>query len=237
MGVLGHVGLLLGAVSGGGPTDPYFSYVKALLHFDGTNASTTFTDAIGHTFTRSGSVAQLDTSQYKFGPSSLYCDSTRSPVYSTSSDFVIGTGDFTMEGFFRGSTDQSNSDVFSNIATGTHTGAVGATVYINTSGSNGFYIQNNDTASFIGSLGLVNSQWYHLAIVREGTTLRAYLNGVQFFSVTDSRNLTSNAIYWGQSNGAQGLNGNYDECRLTIGYCRYSGGTTFTPPSAAFPDS
>ena len=55
---------------GGGGTDPNFSSVTSLLHFDGVDASTTFTDVKGKTWTASGS-AQLDTAQAKWGPSSL----------------------------------------------------------------------------------------------------------------------------------------------------------------------
>src|SRR3990167_7743345 len=45
------------------------SYTKLLLHMDGTNGSTTFTDEIGKTVTANGN-AQISTAQSKFGGAS-----------------------------------------------------------------------------------------------------------------------------------------------------------------------
>ena len=55
--------------AGGG--DPYFANVSLLLHCDGSDASTTFTDSSsnGHTVTASND-AQIDTAQSKFGGAS-----------------------------------------------------------------------------------------------------------------------------------------------------------------------
>ena len=49
------------------------AYTKSLLHFDGTDASTTFTDESGKTWTAHGN-AQIDTAQSVFGGASGYFD-------------------------------------------------------------------------------------------------------------------------------------------------------------------
>lgn len=51
-------------------TDPSYASVKALMHFEGADASTVITDEKGHYFFRNGN-AEIDTAQFKFGSASL----------------------------------------------------------------------------------------------------------------------------------------------------------------------
>ena len=74
-----------------------------LLHCDGTDASTTFTDSSSpaKTVTAVGD-AQLDTAQFKFGTASGLFDGTGDELTVTDhADFDFGTGDFTIEFFVR----------------------------------------------------------------------------------------------------------------------------------------
>jgi hypothetical protein len=74
--------------------------------------------------------------------------------------------------------------------------------------------------------------WYHLAVVRLGTSIRLYVDGV----------LAASAVTTGQLNVSDlsalligdGLNGWLDDVRVTKGVARYT--TDFTPPALAFPD-
>src|SRR5262245_47256258 len=65
---------LSGALADGNDT-----YTKVLLHFNGTDASTTITDdnsgGSAHTWTAAGN-AQIDTADYKFGAASGLFDGT-----------------------------------------------------------------------------------------------------------------------------------------------------------------
>ena len=55
----------------GGSADPYAANVISLLHFDGVNGSTTFTDQVpSRSWGRSGT-STISTAQSKFGGSSL----------------------------------------------------------------------------------------------------------------------------------------------------------------------
>ena len=81
-------------------TDPYWANVSLLLHFEGTDASTTFTDSSSHTrtFTVSGE-AQIDTAHYVFGTASGLFDGTGDYITDDTgadSDFAF-PGDFTIE--------------------------------------------------------------------------------------------------------------------------------------------
>ena len=80
----------------------YNASTVSLYHFNGSDTSTTMTDDLGHASTAAGN-AQLDTSQKKFGTASLLLDGTGDEVKSdaTSTDWTMGTGDFTAECWIR----------------------------------------------------------------------------------------------------------------------------------------
>ena len=76
------------------------AYTKSLLHMDGTDASTTFTDESGKTWTRGGD-AQIDTASYKFGGASGLFDGTTDRLsVPDSSDFNLAGG-FTCDCWIR----------------------------------------------------------------------------------------------------------------------------------------
>ena len=77
------------------------AFTKSLLHFDGADASTTFTDESGKTFTARGN-AQLDTAQQKFGTASGLFDGTGDYIDTPDhADWFLGTGDFTIDFWVR----------------------------------------------------------------------------------------------------------------------------------------
>ena len=65
--------------------DEYFDSVTLLLHFNGADASTTFTDSsnTGAVFEQGFTAPELDTAQKKFGSASLKCEQY---------DYIIGEG-------------------------------------------------------------------------------------------------------------------------------------------------
>ena len=72
-------------------------YTKSLLHFNGADASTTFTDESGKAWTASGH-AQIDTAQSVFGGASGLFDGTDDYIYAADSDdWNLGTLDFTVD--------------------------------------------------------------------------------------------------------------------------------------------
>ena len=80
------------------------SYTVALLHFNGADASTTFIDESGKTWTASGN-AQIDTAQSKFGGASGLFDGTGDSITTPDhADFDVGSGDFTVDFWMRQNT-------------------------------------------------------------------------------------------------------------------------------------
>src|SRR3990167_7227024 len=98
LNTLGHVQTI--ASKRGLATD---ANVTLLLHCDGTDASTTFTDnSISSHVTTANGNAQIDTAQSKFGGASGLFDGTGDYLsVPNSDDWDFGTGDFTVDMWLR----------------------------------------------------------------------------------------------------------------------------------------
>lgn len=236
--ILAHHGLLLAGA--GGATDPYWANVVALLHFDGTNGSTTFTDSKGlHTWTAAGS-AVLFTSEKKFGTASGDFRASGGTYITTTShaDFGFGTGDFTIEGqnFYSPGTSGVFQCMFDNRSASNE----GIGIYNGDSSSHP-YLDAYNASSIIASSSTSGNfgfgVWDHWAVTRASNTLRGFINGTQVFSITDSRTYASSAQpYIGNSYAlSQPSRSLLDEIRITKGVARYT--ANFSPPTAPFPNS
>ena len=209
-------------------TDPYFANVLLLMHCDGTNGSTTFTD--NSSYNRSITAyngAALSTTSPKFGTASALFDGVDDYVdVATSADWSMGTStDFTVEFWmYADSTDFNSTGI--GQAAGSYVINSGGSIY----GGNG--AANLCSASYAGYY----DQWVHVAFTRSGSTPRLFFNGTLV-------NVGSNYT-WGASStirlmsspvvGGYGK-GKIDELRITKGVARYT--ASFTPPTAAFPNS
>lgn len=242
MSVLAYLAQLLGVGASSG--DPNFANVSTLLHFDGTNASTTFTDSAGSPKTYSaGGNAQLSTGQKKYGSAALALDGAGDYITTPSNAaFDVGTGDFTVEcwAYVAGGLSAQRM-----LAAKTSGAGESPFFLYHTSGNKWAFTGYSSSAgvvaySAVGTTTVSTGQWYHVAGVRDGNTFRLYVNGVQEASAAYAGNLRSAAepfVVGGFDSGAQSLNGYIDDLRFTKGVCRYPGGTTFAPATAAFPNS
>jgi hypothetical protein len=222
--------------------DPSWEDVVLLLHCDGTNGSTTFTDSSNsaHTVTASGD-AQITTTNPKFGTGAMLFDGTGDyATVASSDDFTFGTGDFTFEAWIR-------------FPTGIFTGQAatyGRTLFDCRPGAvSGPYmaggLQANRLLGFsIGvSVALYSTTvldydtYYHVAITRSGTTARLFVDGIIEDTETSSLDITQTGIVlaYNQFLSTIGWMGSIDELRITKGVARYT--SDFTPPTDAFPDS
>ncbi len=217
------------------PTDPYFSNVVALLHMDGTDASTTFTDVKGNTFTPAGN-AQIDTSQSKFGGASGLFDGSGDYFTSgTITGMPLGTGDFTVEFFVRPAI--VGSGFAGLLATPSPSGYVSGGLYIRR--NNGLIqVTMNGSATVVAqaSAAWAANVWIHVAVTRESGSVRLFIDGVlQGSATTNTTNLTGTTVRFGYSTQDAGsYNGWADELRITKGVARYT--ANFTPPTEPFLD-
>jgi len=204
--------------------DIYFNNVSLLLHFDGANSSTTFTDSSENskTLTANGN-AQISTAQSKFGGASGLFDGSGDEVsFANSSDFAF-SGDFTIEAFvYIVVSDTTDRNIYITANNG------GLSF-----GLNGKKLQvgaNNVAYDVKTSADIATSQWVHVAASRSGTTLRLFVNGTQDGSATITRTYTSSGSHYIGSGGSLNyFNGYIDELRITKGVARYT--ANFTPPA------
>jgi hypothetical protein len=225
------------------PIDPFRSNVSLLLHGDGANGSTTITDSspTPKSVTAVGN-AQISTAvanPFSSSTGVIRFDGTGDYLAAnTNAAFGMETSDFTLEAWIRpdliSGSDRGIID-FRNTLGGLVNG--GAT-FIDSTAKLGFY----DGVTVYGLTGTAVSlnTWQHIAFVRLGNTLTVYLNGTQNFTASFNVNLgSSRPLGIGGSNtnlfkGSSPFSGYMDEVRITKGVARYT--STFTPPTAPFPD-
>lgn len=214
--------------SGGG--DPYWANVVSLLHFDGADGSTTFTDQTGKTWAANGN-AQIDAAQAKFGAASLLLDGVDDDTsHAGHADFGFGTGDFTWECFVRRA--NGTCVIFDNRTSGADTASI--TTFIDLSGNLCFY----RTATVTGSGATVPATtWTHVAWCRSSGTLRMFIGGIMVSATSMTSDMgSSRPMRIGRDVvGNADYSGHIDEVRITKGVARYA--AAFTPPTAPFPDS
>lgn len=221
-------------------TDPNFANVELLLHFDGANGSTTFTDnsSPAKTATVFGN-AQISTAQSKFGGASGLFDGTGDYLsYASDADFGFGTGAYTVEGWVRFTAAATYRCMFDNRTASNQ----GIAIYCDGSGTNesGRLLVASDVGIIAGAASTAfaaSSSFQHWAVTKSGTTVRGFIGGTQVWSITDSRTLASASTCFIGSTylGGQGFNGYLDDIRVTKGVARYT--ANFTAPTAAFPNS
>ena len=218
--------------------DPYFAQVPLLLHMDGTGGSFVDSGPFPKSLTSNGSAVQSAT-QSKWGGKSLFVEDSSKYVSLSSTDIVL-SGDFAMECwvYMLGS---ASSYVI--VEGRNNTAAYEDFVwYLHNGGYNGFVNAGGGGTRLDGTTALVpQNQWCHIAISREGSTIRAYVNGVKDATTASygSAITASSATLKIGSNGSQGQGfyGYIDDFRLTNGYHRGYTGSTITLPTAAFLDS
>lgn len=223
------------------PVDDGFTV--ALLHMDGADASTTFTDESGKSWTANGN-AQIDTAQSKFGGASGLYDGAGD--YLESADHA----DWQLDG-------GSNSNLWTVDFWVRFNGDPGT-------GDRGFVQQRVDNNNYWGILingnlfqfamrsGGVNlvsvtqtfnpadATWYHLAIVKNGTAgYMHFVDGTQVGSTTTDTDTIPNfagVLRVGRYTDSAGVdayhNGWIDELRISKGIARWT--SNFTPPAAPY---
>jgi hypothetical protein len=220
--------------------DLYYPSVSLLLHMDGSNGSTTFTDNSLNalTVTANGN-AQISTAQSKFGGSSLLLDGTDDFLSLSSNALFDLTGDFTIELFARLSSFANNPVLVGRWGASNRCWLLGvsSTQITFVTGNNGAIDQ---IITRTPSTSLLVNTWHHFAVTRLGSTVRIFLDGVQAgANGTASGNCSGVQTVVVGINGdgnVNDFNGYIDEVRITKGISRYNT-TSFTVPTTAFPNS
>lgn len=221
--------------------DASFDSVSLLLHMNGSNGSTTFTDSSvnGLTVTPNGNV-QISTAQSKFGGASAYFDGSGDFLaLASSSLFNFSSGAHTFEMWLYPTSFPGSGNSCRLLMFGSN-GQSSAFIPIQF-GSDG---KPSAGVPFAGTSGLTSSTafslntWQHYAIVMNGSNSSMYINGTQVASGTITQPTSSNnSVRIGYDTVAT-VDFNYagyvDDLRITKGVARYS--ASFTAPTLPFPD-
>lgn len=233
--------------------DPYFPYVPFLLSTTalGNANNNLFVDSSGAfgPISRSGNTTQGSFSPYATNWSNYFDGSGDYLSIPTSSSLNFGTGNWTVECWVYLSSRTTNYPlIFGNNRGSFTTDALaltasnsdnasyndkfvfawGSSGFSSPSAGNSFLLVSNATNS--------NNTWYHVALVRSGTSIKMYRNGVEVASATVSAGATfswgfnGSLIGGGNWDGANGyMNGYVSNLRVT-GSAVYTG--AFTPPTS-----
>ena len=146
-----------------------------------------------------------------------------------SSDFTMGDGDFTLEAWIYPTASGTNGAIFDYSSSTTATSAFDlrtagttARIYVRIGGS--VYNASNNNATL--------HQWHHIAAVRNGTSLKVYIDGKGGTSTTisGSLNSTSDPLSIGEIAGTYYYPGYISDARIIKGTALYT--SDFEPPTA-----
>lgn len=187
-----------------------------------TNPSLTFGSA----------VTTQATSPFTGGGNSYRFSSSVNSYITTpgSSDWAVGTGDFTVEWF----SNQSSTTQFQRIFTVGNYPSIKIGVSIE---SSTFYYWANNSYRYSSASSTGANIWYHFAVVRQSGVTKVYRNGVLRGSqITDTNNITDNTTTFviGNTNTFAtnaALVGDLTNFRFIKGLAVYTG--NFTVPTSA----
>jgi len=206
---------------------------ELLMHFDESNGSQNFVDSstYNRTFNWNGN-PYISNATSVFGGTSLYIDGYSSSIYPSSNggELALGTDDFTIEFWvYPENTPFGNNTcvILDYRSTGNAIGL--PVIYLSN-----FAIQFYDNGvNLIGGGFLYTSTWYHIAVTRNGTSTKMFINGTQTGSTyNDTKNYQSstNRPLIGNSFDGYPFAGYIDELRIVKGKAIYT--SNFTPPTA-----
>ena len=214
-------------------TDPYYSNVVLLLPLNGSNGSVVFTDySSGNRTLTAVGTASIATGQSKFGGASLYGSGITTSVRYTQAGsdqgFQFGTGDFTIEGWFRPDSVVSSLGNLWDFRPASING-VYITVYQN---DTGIILYVNAVDVYTVPSGVFSAAtWVHIALCRTSGITRFFINGIPAAtSYADTNSYSCGLFAVGGTSFS--TNGNFagyvDDFRITKGIARYD--TTFDVP-------
>jgi hypothetical protein len=212
------------------PTAPLTAITNTSLLLSATDAGIIDKSQSVQTLTLNGG-AKSSSTQTKYGNTAIYLDGTNDYLALESDTLSFGTADWTIEFwiYFTNANDSNYKYIFD--------------WRTNADTSNGWFFQRNtnvwefwNAASASISTGLTsstfsNNTWYHVAISRESSTLRFYVDGTYTGGGTDTSNYDSSNLTLGARYTDQQYFGAYvEDIRITKGLARYT--SNFTPPTA-----
>lgn len=211
-----------------------------LLSFDGENNSTVFTDSSCEPkpITKYGD-AKISTAQSKFGGASGLFDGFGDYLLVENSQSIsFGAQDFTIRAWVFPTTTGELAVLGKRDGPGSYSPICifirSSKIYVIGSFSGSSWGINSGFTN--GSIDIPSNQWTHIEVVRDGATLRTFVNGVAdyTFSVGTSTlmtNTTRLSVGASTTAGTNAFTGYIDDLEIVLGVAMHT--SAFTPPTVA----
>jgi hypothetical protein len=218
------------------------AFTTVLLHMDGDDAGTTFSDSnfggSAHTWTAAGN-AQIDTAESKFGGASGLFDGTGDCLTTPDSgDWDFGSGDFTIDLWFNRAGGNGTERIML-CQCNLDADLISFYVELSTANRAKASIRQSDltVCTVTGTTSFTAAGWHHVAFVRTGDTLKLFVDGTQEggdVAISGATRNSSAKLGVGRFGDFDGLywNGWLDEIRISKGIARWT--ANFTPPTSAY---
>ena len=210
------------------------------LHLNGTDSGIVDSSSNSHAVTISGDTAVVEGSPYDpTGPQSLSFDGNGDYIdVAANSSFDLGTGDFTMESWFKTTATSTDSYYRRMLLLDGPTGNNSSNIQLAFTADGKVNAWTTDgQIDILSSAGFNDGNWHHTAITRSGTTLTLWVDGASAGSVTTSQSFSPNGgsprprIGNYSGSGEQGdWNGSLADIRIVKGTAIYT--DIYTVPSA-----
>jgi len=214
--------------------DQYFSNVVLVCSFDSAFVDESFS---ANTITAYGTASTISTIDKKYGISSLYYDGTASGyLYTTASINNVLSGDFTIELWAKASTTSSTCYILANATSFSSNVWILEPTHITNPGKWCFFMHSIAATGspLISTSNSLTNTWTHIAITKQSSTYRMFIDGVQESTYTNTSPMSANSTDTIYINGsANRYTGYIDDLRITKGVARYT--ANFTPPTLANP--
>jgi hypothetical protein len=219
--------------------DPYAASLVLAIPMNGENGGRTFTD-VSYAIRGSGATKTINksgdtktsTAQSKYyGSSGAFDGSNDNLKLPANADFQFGSGDFTIETWFK--PNNTNRMAIYHGSSGTdHSLGIDYSYITQTiaiwASSNGtsWNLADGDSSGNRGSIVVPVGAWTHIAFVRNGGSLQLYVNGVLDKQFSTTASIVDESSYqpvigeW--FNGIYDLNGYLADFRIYKGVAKYT---------------
>lgn len=215
------------------PTTPVTAIANTVLLLNFGNGA--LVDYAGNNMLLFSGTAQVQSNSKKYGTGAMYFDGTASAsayIPDSANTPYLSTrfpADFTVE-FWMMRT--GSAGVVKGL---TAKGGATSGWYVGIDASNHINITETTTTT-AGTATIADNVWYHIALVKIGTSLKLYVNGVQDISVTSSSAaayiLVTNLYIGANRTNTANFVGYIDDYRITNGVGRYT--ANFVVPQRGF---